>query len=176
METLGDDRRMGSRVPVARVEVRLPVEADRDRFVALFGDDEFMVFSDGTLTDAGAHARFDRMLANAAELPFAKQPVIERSTGRVVGYAGVDRIDLEGREWLEFGYRLVPDARGKGYATEASLAVLARGAGSYRGEILAIIDPANEASQAVAGKLGFRYWKRAEVGGCIRDLYLLRIG
>jgi RimJ/RimL family protein N-acetyltransferase len=158
------------------VDVRPPTDADRSRFVELFGDPAFMEFSDGTLAEPDAHARFDRMLANAAELTFAKQPVVERSTGRIVGYAGVDRFDLDGDEWLEFGYRLVPDARGKGYATEASLAVLARGAGSYRGEILAIIDPANEASQAVAGKLGFRYWKRAEVGGCIRDLYLLRIG
>jgi hypothetical protein len=31
----------------ARLEVRLPREADRNRFVELFRDPEFMVFSDG---------------------------------------------------------------------------------------------------------------------------------
>jgi RimJ/RimL family protein N-acetyltransferase len=62
------------------------------------------------------------MLARAGELTFAKQPVIERSSGQVVGYAGVDRFVFEGQSRLEFGYRLVPQARGKGYATEAGRA------------------------------------------------------
>jgi RimJ/RimL family protein N-acetyltransferase len=158
-----------------RVDVRPPTEADRSTFVELFGDPAFMEFSDGTLTEPEAHARFDRMLANAAELTFAKQPVIERSTGRIVGYAGVDRVDLDGDEWLEFGWRLVPDARGRGYATAAGRTVLAAATASFRGEILAIIDPTNRPSQAVARKLGFRYWRQAPVDGSVRDLYRLAI-
>ena len=55
----------------------------------LFTDPSFMVFA-GVLSVAEAHRRFDHMLAIAAELPFAKQPVVERSTGRIVGYSGVD--------------------------------------------------------------------------------------
>ena len=54
------------------------------------------------------------------ELTFAKQPVIERATGTIVGYAGVNWFDFEGERRLEFGWRLVPEARGKGYATEAA--------------------------------------------------------
>ena len=159
-----------------RVEVRPPNEADRGRFVELFGDDAFMVFAGGALSKAEAHARFDRMLANAAELTFAKQPVIERSSGLIVGYAGVDRFDLAGEQWLEFGYRLVPDARGKGYGTEASRAVLAKAAMSFDGAILAIIDPVNEVSQRVATKLGFRFWKQTRVDDCLRNLYRLQVG
>jgi hypothetical protein len=34
--------------------------------------------------------RIEMMLAGGAEVSFAKQPVIERSTGVIVGYAGVD--------------------------------------------------------------------------------------
>ena len=63
-----------------RLEVRLPKEADRARFVELFCDDEFMIFSGGVHTADTAHERFDEMLVRAAELPFAKQPVIERSS------------------------------------------------------------------------------------------------
>jgi RimJ/RimL family protein N-acetyltransferase len=37
---------------------------------------------------------------------------------------GVDWIEFDGGRWLEWGYRLVPAARGRGYATEASLALL----------------------------------------------------
>jgi RimJ/RimL family protein N-acetyltransferase len=154
-----------------RLEVRLPRESDRARFVQLFCDDDFMVFSLGVLTPDAAHHRFDEMLARAAEFPFAKQPVIERSRGTIVGYAGVDWFEFEGRRRLEFGYRLVPEARGLGYATEASRAVLAIAAESFRGEIFAIIDPTNHASQNVAAKLGFTFWKQAVVAGYLDNLY-----
>ena len=39
-----------------------------------------------------------------------------------MGYTGVDYIDFEGRTWLEWGYRPVPECRGLGYATEAGQA------------------------------------------------------
>ena len=64
------------------------------------------------------------MLARCAELSFAKQPIVEGSSGIVIGYTGVDWIDFAGGHCLEWGYRLAPTARGKGYATEASLALL----------------------------------------------------
>ena len=78
-----------------RLEVRLPREPDRTRFVELFCDEDFMVFSSGVLTTDAAHARFDEMLVRGRELTFAKQPVIERSTGIIVGYAGVNWFDFE---------------------------------------------------------------------------------
>ncbi len=134
-----------------RLELRPPEERDRTRFVELFCDEAFMVFSDGVLDPASAHLRFDEMLQRAQELPFAKQPVIERATGTVVGYSGVNYFAFEGEQRLEFGWRLVPEARGKGYATEAGRAVLALAGGSFQGEILAMIDPTNHASRTWPG-------------------------
>jgi RimJ/RimL family protein N-acetyltransferase len=157
-----------------RLELRPPVEADRDRFVALFQDDDFMVFSDGVHSTESAHARFDEMVRAAAEIPFAKQPLIERSTGTIVGYAGVAWFDFEGERRLEFGWRLVPEARGKGYATEAGRALLSVAAETFHGEILAMIDPKNAPSQNVAKKLGFTYWKPATIDGYLDDLYRRR--
>jgi RimJ/RimL family protein N-acetyltransferase len=139
--------------------------------VELFCDEDFMVFSAGVLTTDAAHDRFDEMLMRGIELPFAKQPVIERSTGIIVGYAGVNWFDFEGHRRLEFGYRLVPEARGRGYATEASRAVIATAAQTFHGEILAMIDPTNHASQNVAGKLGFAFWKRATIDGWLASMY-----
>jgi RimJ/RimL family protein N-acetyltransferase len=159
----------------ARLELRLPIEADRAQFVRLFRDAEFMVFSGGVLDTEAANARFDEMLVRAEELPFAKQPVIERSTREILGYSGVNWFDFEGERRLEYGYRLVPGARGKGYATEASRAVLGVAAETFRGEILAMIDPTNHASRNVATKLGFTFWKQAVVDGYLDDLFRLEI-
>jgi RimJ/RimL family protein N-acetyltransferase len=154
-----------------RLEVRLPREADRERFVELFCDPEFMVFSDGVHDLASAHRRFDRMVRDAAEVPFAKQPVIERATGVLIGYSGVAWFDFEGARRLEFGYRLVPEARGRGYATEAGRALVELAAATFRGEVLAMIDPTNHASQAVITKLQFAFWKQAEIDGYLDNLY-----
>ena len=158
-----------------RVEIRLPTEADRDRFVSLFCDVDFMVFSGGVLDRDSAHRRFDEMLVRAIEMPFAKQPVIERLTGDIVGYAGVNWVEFDDAKHLEFGWRLIPEARGKGYATEAGQLVLDRATETFTGEILAIIDPRNIASQNVARKLGFTYWKQATIEGYLDDLYRLTI-
>jgi RimJ/RimL family protein N-acetyltransferase len=158
-----------------RLEVRCPTELDRPRFVELFCDDAFMAFSGGPLAADQAQARFDRMLARCADLSFAKQPIVERCSGVVIGYTGVDWIEFDNSRWLEWGYRLVPAARGKGYATEASLALLEVASNDHAGDVLGIIHPDNRASQNVIRKLGFAYWKQAPVQGDLRNLYRLHI-
>jgi RimJ/RimL family protein N-acetyltransferase len=80
----------------------------------------------------------------------------ERKTGAFVGRAGLhlpERADWPG---VEVGWLLHPDYWGKGYATEA-------GARSVEyafdvlglAEVFSVILPENEASQAVARRLGF---------------------
>ena len=162
-------------ISTERLDLRLPEERDREVFVELFGRSDFMVFSGGTLTPDVAASRFDGMLANARQIPFAKQPVVERASGTIVGYCGVAWMDFEGRRCLEFGYRFTPAARGKGYATEAGQALLAVAGRSFTGEILATIDPTNDASKRVARKLGFEYWKLAIVGGFEDEVHRLTI-
>lgn len=163
-------------VTTKRLVVRPPREADRHRFVELFCDADFMEFYPSVLTKQQAEDRFDHMVAVCQTVPFGKQPVVERSSGTVVGYTGVDYIDFEGETWLEWGYRLVPECRGIGYATEASRALLLKANQTHAGDLLAIIAPENLASQNVCRKLGFAFWKQAQVDGDVRKLYLLSVG
>ncbi|WP_157987402.1 GNAT family N-acetyltransferase [Jiangella endophytica] len=167
---------MTDAVTTPRLQVRPPEEADRARFVELFRDDDFMLFHPHVLSEAEAEARFDHMIDVCRTIPFGKQPVVERASGLVVGYTGVDHIDIDGRSRLEWGYRFVPEARGLGYATEASRALLEKARRTYAGELLAIIDPRNVASQNVALKLGFAFWTRSRVDGDVCDLYTLTLG
>jgi len=122
-----------------------------------------------------ANSRFDHWLALSETVPFSKRPVIERSSGVIVGYTGVDTIDFEGKTWLEWGYRLVLECRGRGYATEATQALLAAAAETFTGELLAIIDPENKPSQNVCQKVGFTYWKQDFVDGELCNLYRLAV-
>ncbi|HEX9623324.1 MAG TPA: GNAT family N-acetyltransferase [Streptosporangiaceae bacterium] len=55
---------------------------------------------------------------------------------------------------MEFGWRLAPEYRGLGYASEASQALLDQARRTFIGEVFVIIDPDNLASHNVARKLG----------------------
>jgi len=145
-----------------RLTIRLPVEGDRARLVELFTDPAFTVFADGPHDVESANARFDHMLLMADAIPYAKQPVIVRESGIVVGYTGADSVVLDGVDRLEWGWRLAPEARGRGYATEAASALLAVADRHDDGEMLCLIAPDNHASRGVADKVGFRWWRRIE--------------
>jgi RimJ/RimL family protein N-acetyltransferase len=80
----------------------------------------------------------------------------ERKTGAFVGRAGLHRPERADWPGVEVGWLLHPDHWSKGYATEA-------GARSVEyafdvlgvAEVFSVILPENEASQAVARRLGF---------------------
>lgn len=98
--------------------------ADEGSFIAQVTDPDFMQYSRaGALSDAAARANFIQRLL-LSETPFSKLAIIEKSSGQHIGYCGVDRCELDGKQELELGYRLVTRARGNGYATEAARAVL----------------------------------------------------
>jgi len=126
----------------------------------LFTDEAFMVFSEGVHDAESANSRFDRMVALAGAVPYAKQPIVERATGTIVGYTGVDSILLGGLDRLEWGWRLTTDARGQGYAVEATRALLAVADEHDDGEMLCIIASDNQPSLRVADKVGFRLWRQ----------------
>lgn len=128
----------------------------------LFTDEAFTVFSDGVHDNDSANLRFDRMLALADVVPFAKQPVIVRSTGVIIGYTGAGTFVLDGMNRLEWGWRLTPEARGQGYATEATSALLARADTCAGGELLCIVAVGNIASRRVADKVGFNWRTRID--------------
>jgi RimJ/RimL family protein N-acetyltransferase len=161
-------------VRTARLQIRLVTEADRDRFLELFSDPDFMVFSaTGALDAQTANRRFDRMLALGEKISFCKQAVIEESTGVTIGYVGVDYFDYRGEQRIELGYRLVSGSRGRGYATESARALLQMAGETWHGELLAFIDPRNQPSRAVLGKLGFEFVETSSIGGDRAEIYSL---
>lgn len=147
-------------VETERLIVRRPVEEDRSRFVELFTDPSFTVFSQGVHDAAGANERFDDMLGLAESVPYAKGPIVEKSSGTILGYTGAGTVVFEGVDRLEWGWRLMPEARGFGYATEATAAWLTAAGDHSDGDMLCIIATDNQPSRRVAEKVGFRWWRQ----------------
>ena len=59
----------------------------------------------------------------------------------------------------------MPEARGRGYATEATAALLGMADRHDDGEMVCIVAADNHSSRRVADKVGFRSWKRIDWGG-----------
>lgn len=86
---------------------------------------------------------------------------LDRASGKFLGNGGLAWFDrgVAGLEGVpEAGWAFIPDAWGRGLATEAMAAVLDWGDTALKAqETRCIIDPGNRASRRVADKLGFRF-------------------
>jgi RimJ/RimL family protein N-acetyltransferase/uncharacterized protein YndB with AHSA1/START domain len=92
---------------------------------------------------------------NYRELGFGLWALERRDApGRLIGDCGLTLQDIEGRTELELGWHLLESERGRGYATEAAHACLAYAFDRLLAPMVcSIVDPANSASRAVAGKV-----------------------
>ncbi|MEV4557692.1 GNAT family N-acetyltransferase [Kitasatospora sp. NPDC049285] len=102
---------------------------------------------------AEARAFVERSRLRSADPRFGLWAVEVRDTGLVAG--SVLLLPLpDGDGEVEIGWHLHPDSWGHGYATEAALAVLAKGFADGLDEILAVVRPDNHRSTAVCHRLG----------------------
>lgn len=101
---------------------------------------------------AGLHKTLDAY-ANGAYRRFG---IVERESGRLVGYAGI--MSFDGTDDIELYYTLGRDSWGRGYATEAARAVAQW---AFRMLALprlhAVARPENVKSHRVLEKLGMRF-------------------
>ena len=144
----------------ARLTLHLPTDSERDAalMLAVLNDADFIA----QVRDAGV-----RDLATAREAvrrgPLAYRAanglglcrVVEAASGRDIGQAG-----LVTRDYLpapDLGYALLPEARGKGYATEAATALIDAAFTHHDlHRIEAQMDARNSASAQLCERLGMQ--------------------
>lgn len=83
--------------------------------------------------------------------------VVTTLDGTTIGFTGVRHSEEAGEEVLNLYYRFAPESQGKGFAKEAAAAAIASARERFPHlPVVAIIDPTNEASIALALKLGLQ--------------------
>ena len=111
---------------------------------------------------------------NPEPLLYDQWPVIEKSSGKLIGYCGLLDKDVEGKLEIELVYAFLPSAWGKGFATEISSALrdyALNKMGLTR--LIALIEPENDASVRVAERVGFHLDRKIiRPSGAERMLYI----
>jgi RimJ/RimL family protein N-acetyltransferase len=80
---------------------------------------------------------------------------VERETGRAVALAGLQWEQIEGRRELDLGCVVAKSASGRGYATEASVAIVRAAFAAGYERVTAMTGHDNVAALRVLEKLGF---------------------
>ena len=133
---------------------------DAEPMYHVFGDPEVMCFGDGVQTKEWIETWLRTCLERYYQTwGFGPYAVVEKQSRELIGYCGLFYFpDINGQPEVEIGYRLIRSAWGKGYATEAVLAVCDFAFNTLGiKRLIAIIDPANVASIHVAEKIGMKY-------------------
>jgi RimJ/RimL family protein N-acetyltransferase len=139
-----------------RLILRKFVESDEEAVVTLLKDADFMAHSPtAAMKQSQAESRFELLLNAFKNHDIGKLAVIEESTNDLIGYCGIESFEYHNNTAVELGYRLKLSARGKGYAFEASEAILVFAAELGYQNVLALTEPENTVSQHILFKLGF---------------------
>jgi RimJ/RimL family protein N-acetyltransferase len=102
-----------------------------------------------------------RPLRDYAVHGYGRMAVIEKSSGRLVGFSGLKY--LEDIREVDIGYRFLPDCWGKGYATESAGVLMEQGRREHGlRRIVGMAHPDNAASIHVLEKLGLRFERLLE--------------
>jgi RimJ/RimL family protein N-acetyltransferase len=153
-------------VPVLETErliLRAHRQSDFDASVAMWADPRVTRYlRDKPFTEEESWTRFLRYLGHWALLGFGYWAAEEKASGAFIGELGFADYKREISPSLkgipEIGWVLAAHAHGKGYASEAALAVTAWGDAKFgSAQTACIIDPENAASVRVAEKCGYRY-------------------
>ncbi|KAB7647845.1 GNAT family N-acetyltransferase [Polymorphobacter fuscus] len=154
--------------------------ADFGDLCALWGDARVVRLLGGVPSNAEeSWARLLRYAGNWALLGHGFWCVRRRDTGAYVGdigYLEARRTGVDGFDGdPEIGWGLTVAAQGQGFASEAVAAALAWGNGRFA-RTVAMINPENAASQAVARRCGFRHFADGRYKDAPTGLWEYRFG
>jgi RimJ/RimL family protein N-acetyltransferase len=144
-------------IETERLLLRPWKDADRAPFIAMSADPAVMDTLGGVLSEAEADGYVDNNRRRLAIFGFCRWAIERREDGAFIGAVGLAPIhhSLPLPAGFEMGWRLVRDAWGQGYATEAARAAIADG--FQRGgltEVFAFTSQPNLRSQAVMERVG----------------------
>jgi len=159
---------MTTRLETARLVIRTFQAADADPWLAMVADSQVRRFlPPGPPPKA---EEFEGVLQSRHEMEddigYTMWAVVDKATGAFIGQCGIRPVNEGFGPENDLAYHFVRAAWGKGYATEAAIAVLAHGLGQVGlDRVMAVAVPENVGSRRVMEKAGMRYEGRVNYYG-----------
>ncbi|RAK70311.1 GNAT family N-acetyltransferase [Hymenobacter edaphi] len=156
-----------------RLALRPITAADFDLYLRFQSDPQIMRHIGAPRPAEVVRQYLDDMPADYARWPgMGRWFTVEKASGRVVGIHLLKPLDTSAH--IELGYRLLPEAWGRGYATEMGRALIEYGFGPLGlAQVVGITAPDNVASQHVLEKCGLRYQGPAHYYGAEQRFYTI---
>jgi len=147
---------------------------DIPALVKMWTDPNVTRFMGGPKDAAWLEKTFTEDANNPDPLFYDQWPVIEKSSGELIGYCGLLDKEVEDKQEIELVYAFMPSVWGKGYATEMGEALRDYALNTIGlTRLIALIEPENEASVRVAERIGFHLDRKIiRPSGAERMLYV----
>jgi ribosomal-protein-alanine N-acetyltransferase len=146
---------------------------DLDRVAAWYADPEVMRYigAGGTRTRAETRVNLEELIDAESRQGFGVWGTVERSSKALIGRCGLMQQEIDGRQALEVLYLIARPHWGRGFATEAAIALRDCAFETLRRpRLVCLVHRQNHASRRVANKAGFRYRREVSVAGQRLDL------
>lgn len=149
------------KIETSRLYLRPYEEADLRDALAILGDGETMSFYPQVYSEERIAAMIRQSIETHRRHGYGRFAVIEGVSGELIGDCGITIQDIDGKEEYEVGYRVGKSRWGRGYAHEASAAVV-----KYGFEVLALsrlcsyMASDHRQSRRIAEKLGMTLEKQ----------------
>jgi len=141
-----------------RLRLREWEDEDEVRFYEVMNRPEVMEHLGGLQQPGEWRTNYNRVRACQAEFGHAFWIVEDRSTGDILGFCGIKRVNAPGTDMTgqhEIGWRLRPEAWGKGIAKESAIAALDLAFGRFAApHVVALTLERNGASWGLMKRLG----------------------
>jgi RimJ/RimL family protein N-acetyltransferase len=160
------------RTHTERLALREMTDDDLDEIAGLLGDHDVMQYypRPKTRDEAQRWIAWNRSLYD--DHGFGLWVMELRDGGEFVGECNLTVQVVDGVAEVEVGYHVSPAHQRRGYASEAAAACLEIARETFSVDrVIAIINPANQPSRAVAERIGLRPEKHAQVFGEDRLIY-----
>ncbi len=144
---------------------------DSNSLLPILGSEEVMRYSmTGPLELSKIELLIEEWLTLYQKRGFCPWAVIYNN--RLIGYAGMDLRTIDEEEYAQITFRLDKDCWGKGLATELANAIKEYAFNHLKLlDLIAIIDPENEASIRTVSKIGMSFKKPVLYGGLSLHIY-----
>ncbi|MEE8103907.1 MAG: GNAT family N-acetyltransferase [Planctomycetota bacterium] len=145
-------------IETERLELRRAGVEDAEAVARLWADPDLMKYMGGPRDREKVRQMVREKAAHSSGDPVAIWCTTERTTGNVIGDCGLLRKEIEGTPETEVFYLIAKHRHGKGFATEAAIALRDYAFNKLGlSRLVALIDPKNLASVRVAEKAGFSH-------------------